>query len=93
MTGGAVRRKCREFNGVNEVPNRFVLMTIDLASPEGNAYALVSVARHLAALTGQEAGAITGRMMHGTYDHLVAVFDEYFGEFIELKNNPKGIQS
>jgi hypothetical protein len=75
------------------VPNRFVLMTIDLASPEGNAYALVGVARHLAALTGQEAGAITGRMMHGTYDHLVAVFDEYFGEFIELKNNPKGNQS
>jgi hypothetical protein len=72
------------------MPNRFVLMTIDLASPEGNAYALVGIARRLAAMTGQEAGAITGRMLQGTYDHLVAVFEEYFGEFIVLKNNPKG---
>lgn len=62
-------------------------LTIDLSGPDGNAFALIGVARDLAkmvGLNGKETSAITEEMMNGDYDHLIETLEDNFGEFIIL---------
>jgi hypothetical protein len=61
---------------------------LDLASPAGNVFALIAVARRLAPLTGHCDRVITARMMKGDYHEALAVFDEYFSDFVVLENRP-----
>lgn len=57
---------------------------IDLNGPEGNAYVLLGYARSYARQLGLDADAITEEMRSSNYDNLIAVFDKYFGEIIDL---------
>ena len=64
---------------------------LDLAGPDGNAFALMGHAQSL----GRQIGMITGEiemmlndMRSGDYDHLVSVFDKHFGSVVELTNRP-----
>ena len=57
---------------------------VDLSGPEGNAYALLGYARKLAAQLGRDPGPILERMKSGDYENLIQVFDEEFGNYIDL---------
>jgi hypothetical protein len=57
---------------------------IDITGPAGNAFALLGLAEKLAKQLGKDADQITKKMQSGNYENLISVFDEEFGEFIDL---------
>ena len=60
---------------------------VDLSSPHGNAFHLLSTARNLAPKYGLDPNLVAQEMMAGNYDHLVKVFDTYFGSEMDLTYN------
>jgi hypothetical protein len=58
---------------------------IDLTGPDGNAYALMSYATRFARQLNLDATQIREEMMAGDYEHLVAIFDKYFGDYVTLE--------
>lgn len=58
---------------------------IDLTGPDGNAFVLMGIAARLAGQLGLNKDQIIGEMMASDYEHLVQVFDKYFGEFVILE--------
>jgi hypothetical protein len=62
---------------------------IDLHGPEGNAFALLarvkSYGRQLD-WTQEEIEAVQKKMKESDYEHLVKVFNDIFGDFVELLN-------
>lgn len=62
-------------------------VTIDVSGPQGNAFALLGMARSIAAQLGWTKEAIEAlleRMQADDYDELVAVMDEELGEHIKF---------
>lgn len=57
---------------------------IDLSGPAGNTYALLGAAERYAKLLGKDAKAINERMISGDYENLIKVFDEEFGDYVDL---------
>ena len=62
-------------------------IVIDLTGPDGNAYALMAYAKRFATqLKWKDRGAaLINEMMEGDYEHLLEVFDSYFGKFVILE--------
>ena len=60
-------------------------IVIDLTGPEGNAYALMAYAKRFAKQLGYDHKMIIGKMTSGDYEHLLKVFDSYFGKFVILE--------
>ena len=61
---------------------------IDLTGPDGNAFALIGLATRLAKQLGIDShtiNVIKTKMMSGDYEHLLKVFDKYFGDFVILE--------
>lgn len=58
--------------------------SIDIRGPAGNAYALMGTAQSLARQLGIDSKPIIEDMMSGDYEHLLEVFDNNFGEVIDL---------
>jgi len=61
---------------------------LDLAGPDGNAFALMGHAKNLGRQIGLDTDKIIKEMQDGDYDNLVNVFDRYFGSVVELTNRP-----
>ena len=59
-------------------------VVVDLTGPGGNAYALIGLARQFSKLMGLDRSQVTKEMQAGDYDHLVKVFDHYFGDIVTL---------
>jgi len=55
-----------------------------LSGPDGNAFALMGTARRLAKELGLDGRAIMAEMQTGDYEHLLQVFDQHFGEVVDL---------
>ena len=60
-------------------------IVIDLTGPDGNAYALIAYAKRFATQLGYDHKMIIGKMTSGDYEHLLEVFDSYFGKFVILE--------
>ena len=60
-------------------------IVIDLTGPKGNAFYLLGVARKLAKQLDLSNQKIEDDMMSGDYEHLLEVFDKYFGSFVILE--------
>lgn len=58
---------------------------IDLTGPQGNAYFLLGTAASLARQLGLDPKAIQAEMTSGDYENLINVFDEHFGDFVDLE--------
>ena len=61
---------------------------VDLTGPDGNAFALIGLATRLAKQLGIDShtiNVIKTKMMSGDYEHLLKVFDKYFGDFVILE--------
>lgn len=57
---------------------------LNLKGPDGNAFVLLGYAKRYAKELGRDFEDIGTRMTAGDYDNLVKVFDEEFGEYIDL---------
>jgi hypothetical protein len=57
---------------------------IDLRGPKGNAFFLLGRAANLAKELGKDVDDIRTRMKAGDYEHLIKVFDDEFGDYIDL---------
>ena len=58
---------------------------IDLTGPDGNAFVLLGRVKGLARQLGLDGSEIQAEMMNGDYEHLLEVFDKYFGAFVILE--------
>jgi hypothetical protein len=58
---------------------------IDLTEPEGNAFNLMGRARSFAKQLGIDSAPIIEDMISGDYEHLLAVFENHFGEYVILE--------
>ncbi len=58
--------------------------TIDLRSPDGNAFVLMGIARRLAKKLELDGNAILKEMKSSDYEHLVATFEKHFGEHVNI---------
>ena len=63
---------------------------IDLQGPNGNAFALMGRAVDLLRQLDRrdEVHAMRTDMMSGDYDNLLRIFEENFGDYVELINKP-----
>ena len=67
------------------------MQTIDLQGPQGNAYALLGIAKSLSkqlCFPMDKSEGIIVDMMNGSYDDLLTVFEHNFGEYVQLINKP-----
>lgn len=58
---------------------------IDLTGPEGNAFVLMGYAQRFAKQLGLDPTPIIADMKSSDYNHLIHVFDKYFGEYVILE--------
>jgi hypothetical protein len=72
---------------IREKQEKTGLIIIDLTGPDGNAYALMAMAKRFAKQLGwkDQGAALINEMMSGDYEHLLEVFDNAFGEFVILE--------
>ncbi len=64
-------------------PNREII--IDLTGPDGNAFVLIGKAMRFAKQLGLDQEMIKQELTSGDYEHLLEVFDKYFGTFVILE--------
>lgn len=60
---------------------------IHLSSSRGNAFALIGIAKQLSKKldkSKEEIDVLVNDMMSGNYEHLIKVFDDNFGDYIDL---------
>ena len=57
---------------------------IDITGPQGNAFCILGNAKKFAEQLGKDWEDISKRMQSGDYENLLAVFDEEFGEYVDL---------
>ena len=58
---------------------------IDLTGPDGNAFVLLAYAKNFSKQLNMQYGPIADDMTSGDYEHLLEVFDSYFGKFVILE--------
>lgn len=61
--------------------------TIDLAGPQGNAFYLLGTAKDFMRqlrYSEDEVKEVMDLMKASDYDNLISVFNEYFGEYVDL---------
>ena len=63
---------------------------IDLHGPQGNAFALMAQADDFLRqmVRRHEFNAMRTEMMSGDYENVIRIFEENFGDFVELVNKP-----
>jgi len=63
---------------------------IDLQGPQGNAFALMAYAEDFLRQLGRrhEFRAMRTEMMSSDYDNLIRIFEENFGDYVDLVNKP-----
>ncbi len=60
---------------------------IDLRGQEGNAFALMAIAENIGKqlqVPREEREAITKEMMSSDYEHLVAILEKNYGDYIDI---------
>lgn len=57
---------------------------IDLSGPEGNAFVLMAYAERWSRKLDIEPGLVASEMRSGDYEHLLEVFEKYFGNYCIL---------
>ena len=59
-------------------------IVIDLTGPDGNTFVLLAYAKNFSKQLNIQYGPIADDMTSGDYEHLLEVFDKYFGSFVTL---------
>jgi hypothetical protein len=64
---------------------------IDLDGPDGNAFALMGVAKRLAPQLGLDPEKVIGEMQEGDYVDLLIAFDDIFGNVVNTTTGNEGL--
>ena len=64
--------------------DKYTRPRIDLTGPDGNAMCLMGYAKQYARQLGLDFEPILKDMMSSDYEHVVQVFDEHFGDYVDL---------
>lgn len=59
-------------------------ISVDLTGPKGNAFYLIGLAKRLSKQLDKDYDDISEKMQSGDYENLVEVFEEEFGDFVDL---------
>lgn len=59
----------------------------ELSGPDGNVFAVMSYARKLGEELDMPVRPTIEEMTQGDYNHLLSVFNEHFGDYVELTMN------
>tara|TARA_Y100000361_G_C11058440_1_gene289140 strand:+ start:358 stop:546 length:189 start_codon:yes stop_codon:yes gene_type:complete len=62
------------------------MIRVNLKGPDGNAFALMGIARNICKQTGEDPDPIISDMMSSDYEHLVEVFKETFEHLVEVED-------
>ena len=65
-----------------EMPVRRI--EVDLLGPQGNAFYLLGLAERISDQIGIDSKSIIEEMMSGDYENLIQVFNDNFGDFVDL---------
>jgi hypothetical protein len=65
------------------------VIELDLAGPLGNAWNLMAIAKEASKKLGLDPVGIIEEMRSKDYNHLLRVFEKYFGEYYTLYNVPE----
>ena len=57
---------------------------IDLNGPDGNAFVLLGLAQRLSARLHLDYDEIQAEMKSSDYENLITVFDNHFGDYVDL---------
>ena len=57
---------------------------VDLTGPDGNAFVLLGMARGLCKGLGKDFNEIHVRMTESNYENLINIFEEEFGDYVDL---------
>lgn len=69
-------------------------MKIDISGPQGNAFAIMSIAERIGRqlnIPSEKIEEINNKMMSGDYDNLLKVFHREYGSVVELYDAGKRI--
>jgi len=73
---------------IKKKKERYGKMVIDLTGPDGNAFALLGYASRLGKqleFDQEQREKVRIEMMSGDYENLIKVFDENFGDYVDLE--------
>ena len=70
---------------IREKKPRREKITVDLTGPQGNAFWLIGYAKKLGKQLEWDTDKINEEMTSGDYENLIQVFDNYFGDFVDLE--------
>ena len=59
-------------------------LSIDLQGPQGNAFFILGTAKNLSGQLGKDFDDINKKMTSGDYENLIKMFDDEFGEYVDL---------
>ena len=62
------------------------MIRVNLKGPDGNAFALMGIARNICKQTGEDPDPIISDMMSGDYEHLVEIFKEAFEHLVKVED-------
>tara|TARA_R100000315_G_C5230450_1_gene141476 strand:- start:1019 stop:1207 length:189 start_codon:yes stop_codon:yes gene_type:complete len=62
------------------------MIRVNLKGPDGNAFALMGIARNICKQTGEDPDPIISNMMSGDYEHLVKVFKKEFQYLVKVED-------
>jgi len=68
---------------INEI-SKPVKREIDLTGPQGNAFYLMGYAKELSKQLNIDDKVVIKKMKENNYENLIRVFDDYFGEYVDL---------
>jgi hypothetical protein len=63
------------------------MRTINIDGPDGNAFALLGMAKIWSKQLGLDHKIICDKMTSGDYEHLCEVFEDHFGDYVELERD------
>ena len=61
------------------------MKTVDISGPDGNAFVILGIAKSLSKQLELDAMVIMDEMQAGDYENLLDVFDDYFGDYVQLE--------
>ncbi len=69
---------------IKSIEEKQTALEIDLTGPDGNVFVLIGIGGRLCKQLGLNSEMFSRRMMGGDYEHALATFEEYFGDYVIL---------
>ena len=69
---------------IKSITEKPEVVELDLTGPDGNAFVLLGYASKFSRQLGLDSNKVRMEMTIGDYEHLIKVFEKYFGKYVIL---------